>query len=986
MRQENTTVDDLQKARLYMTECPKNGKISSDFLFPEFDKIIIILRDLWYVFKTAPAITAGKIKNAIRIASSLREDCLIYISNYINVFEEEVNQIYFESCLDLIWQCIRFESYFESIVYGVDNDLLPVSILRTYSSFGTESESATSNISDDEKKKITVHTQQMFEVHVTAAIKTGIHNSITHRLGFLHDEAEDKASFAYTFRHYDKELFGDTKNNSSSNHVNTAAEEKTESSSSGISIADHLDLCCIYAVHDVYKFIEALKKKHDTTFKSTFQEFFNVGNMHSMIADGLINPVIGFMNDFIDDIKCIIEKEQNHVMGYRQIKIVFNEMNEIYDYFLENCTPDSNPLLSIANMIHHSSHDNFSFYPDVNKQIIDYEKKNFHITNKTKQHQCWLKLKKRIILSPFNDYFINKFSDYFQMVERAIQADDFNNNSHLAEIKKFIPKSNKSKNNFILHSTSSTDVIYLLEKNAKMIIKNDLKPMQIVKLAEMITSILITYINSMSALARQEILNADITLQPVQRLSDNSTKGPKRFLSLNFNRRRSTVMKGRRLSSVLGIKTGNAIIKERLLVMIGNLSYLRTLFSALQNNFDLEHKYFEAINICNGAKEVQSALRSTAENIDEQKANSEKKYKRKLKPDNYQNKVYRNDLTLMKEITKERTMEISVMTEMKTSESGSLSPIVSLDVVRPMLKSKLFYDTIESTFEEIAQHLSDKLSTLVLNIIKNSVHDIGYNKNIEDNELFEGNPDETTMKSDILHNLYSILLSFDEIPKELHEFQYHLTRFFLSHFFLGIEQMILPTQSADILGINEILFLNNLLREFEGLLGDFEHLSKEALSNGQFYHYPELTRIHAIIVIYLTNTQEIIHTVMEMMRFEEKNNNNKEDGIEQGIINMDLIRTDEHYRKENHPYIGGHSLLLLIKYRAEKRKDAEAIKFMKKYKFKDEDGNTVIDLGWKQKIQTYLKKTSFTLEAVKRHSSRNILSVYSSPAVSFSLD
>ena len=35
MQQENTTIDDLQKARLYMTECPKNGKISSDFKFPE---------------------------------------------------------------------------------------------------------------------------------------------------------------------------------------------------------------------------------------------------------------------------------------------------------------------------------------------------------------------------------------------------------------------------------------------------------------------------------------------------------------------------------------------------------------------------------------------------------------------------------------------------------------------------------------------------------------------------------------------------------------------------------------------------------------------------------------------------------------------------------------------------------------------------------------------------------------------------------------
>ena len=34
MKQENTTVDDLQKARLYMNECPK-GSLPNNFMFPD---------------------------------------------------------------------------------------------------------------------------------------------------------------------------------------------------------------------------------------------------------------------------------------------------------------------------------------------------------------------------------------------------------------------------------------------------------------------------------------------------------------------------------------------------------------------------------------------------------------------------------------------------------------------------------------------------------------------------------------------------------------------------------------------------------------------------------------------------------------------------------------------------------------------------------------------------------------------------------------
>eukprot|EP01084_Bolivina_argentea_P052169 95847_1 len=86
MQHENTTIDDLQKARLHMKECPTKGPIPRNFEFPNFLNIIKQLRELWYFFRTAPTMSIYKINNAIQVAGEIREDCLIYVTHYITVF------------------------------------------------------------------------------------------------------------------------------------------------------------------------------------------------------------------------------------------------------------------------------------------------------------------------------------------------------------------------------------------------------------------------------------------------------------------------------------------------------------------------------------------------------------------------------------------------------------------------------------------------------------------------------------------------------------------------------------------------------------------------------------------------------------------------------------------------------------------------------------------------------------------------------------
>eukprot|EP01083_Nonionella_stella_P225848 802586_1 len=913
MQQENTTVDDLQKARLHMVECPK-GTLPRDFVFPDFHQIIKLVRDLWYVLKTAPSMTAGKIKSAMTIASQLREDCLIYVSHYITVFEDPHHQQYFESCLDLVWECIKFDSYFECVTKGINSDALPVSILRSCSSFSLQSEGCKDE--DEYKEKRSSETQQKFVTHVMAAMKTGIHNSITNRLSYLRDESvEDKKSFLFSLSRYDSELFD-------------AADQ------SDIAIDDNVDLCCIYAIHDVYKFIERLKKSHDIVFKKTFNEFFNVGNIHTLLSDGLINPTIQFIDDYQEETqKCI---EHSKRMTYKQIKIIYDEINVMYGYFMDNCTENSNPLLSVMNMIHSASAEDVSAYHGVNQSIIDFEKKHNHMTNKTQQHQCWLKLKKMSVLSSFNDYFISNLSEYLGLVERAIASDDFKPYGHLAEdFKKLLTNENTS----VPHSTSSTDVICLIEKKVKVLLKNDLKPMQIVQLAEMITSIVMTYITITLELAHKEINESNLGFEPVgKRLSDSKSgksKDFKRFLNMNYYKRKASVTVGRhhRISSVLGIKSErNAIIKERLLVMVGNVANIRTLFNAVQCDFDLENKYFESINICNGAMEINAALTSSSESHE-----------------NYKTVLYHTDLHLMRKcvLTKDNAMAISIM-------KG----------VRPLLKSKKFYDAVEATFEEIAQHLSEKVSHLLINLMAASIFSI-----TNTSELFQDNPDENRIKCDVLDHLYSILLSFDGLPQELSEFQHYLTASFLSHLFTAIEKrFLLPNTLQSVLGMNEILFLNNLLRDFEGLLSEFNIISDEELSTNHGHQYPELKRIHAIIVIYLSNTTQLIEDF--------ENELMKSNGT-----------LDEQDKEQNAPDIDEKTLLLLIKYRADVRNDKEAKQFLKQCKITATGTNDNPNDKWTKKLQhiggIFKKKTDTLKRTLSRNSS---ISTFTTPATSFSLD
>ena len=57
--------------------------------------------------------------------------------------------------------------------------------------------------------------------------------------------------------------------------------------------------------------------------------------------------------------------------------------------------------------------------------------------------------------------------------------------------------------------------------------------------------------------------------------------------------------------------------------------------------------------------------------------------------------------------------------------------------------------------------------------------------------------------------------------------------------------------------MNEVLLINNLLRNFEAMLGEFGLIERYVLSSPELADIPTFTCIYGIIVLYLSNTIEI---------------------------------------------------------------------------------------------------------------------------------
>ena len=388
--------------------------------------------------------------------------------------------------------------------------------------------------------------------------------------------------------------------------------------------------------------------------------------------------------------------------------------------------------------------------------------------------------------------------------------------------------------------------------------------------------------------------------------------------------------------------------------------------AASRNRRDFEGKYMASLAVCNGVKEIESAL-----------LNSAKDAASKQQPANCEKRVYRTqllNLRLLEVKDVSRTMSISVPTES----------------VRPLLSSVKFFEAIEGSFEEIAQRLAERLSALVLQSIRSAVGAIANGNSadgtcIDAEELFAANPSESTMKSAILSKLHALLVALSEIPTPLRRFRHFVSAAFLSHLFLGIErECLLPSELRGVLGMNEVLFLNNLLRNFEAMLGEFGLIELRALSSRDFADFPELTRIHGIIVVYLSNTVEIMEALKTRVRTREHHRLRRPSkGVDDGVINMGLLRDDESKRREEAPFVEGHTLLLLLKHRADVMGDAVAVRFMARFKFtfcEDVDAEQeAVAAGndrWKKKLfqmTALFKKKTNSLSAVGRSNSLNLI-------------
>ena len=68
---------------------------------------------------------------------------------------------------------------------------------------------------------------------------------------------------------------------------------------------------------------------------------------------------------------------------------------------------------------------------------------------------------------------------------------------------------------------------------------------------------------------------------------------------------------------------------------------------------------------------------------------------------------------------------------------------------------------------------------------------------------------------------------------------------FLSYLFVGIEnECLLLSEMCGVIGMKEVLFLNNMLCNLEAMLGDLGLSKLRVLSSRDFAAVPELTCIH----------------------------------------------------------------------------------------------------------------------------------------------
>ena len=958
-----------------------------------------VLRDLAYVFKTAP-ISSSKIKKGVQEAALTREECLLYVSNYINLFPTAKHQDILGDCLDLIWDCQKFENYFARYVQRSSNDSLPIAVAASASAnFGSVSNNGgaggdhdlmigrDSSCSLDHKNSSSALSKQhnrgfdiryQFEIHVTSAMKTAIHKCITDRLTLLKQECLDTAVMQHSFCRFDREHsqlgsfhkkendvdFGNSINSINIKNKSKIKNKGTLSFGNGKLQLSNIDkVYCVYIIHDLYEFVEKLKTKHTKLYHATFNDFFDC-NIETVLADTLANPSLQFIEDicFNNDMQTNQLRQQSNFssdvhsrdgiisetsisnthgndtyfskiggkqqigldlslneLQPAQIRAFLSEIEHLFAYFRHYCSVNACPIISTLNMV-----------VDVTKPTNKPTEYEIEVKNE------WLNKKRTKIIGPFIDHFINDMSSCLVYVERAINCDAWKHYYGATKLTNKFRRStasgsektkktrHSSSGHELLHGTSVVDVFTLIEGKILEILKHDaFTPLQIIKLAEMITSILVRYTTLLSELIHEQI---------------NETDFKDYVLSLELNRsyRRNS-------------RNDDYIFEmpQKLITMIGSIAALKLSFAEFISQLNLENKYF--IALARHRKDLQLEKDENENENENENSTVEKSSqfeKRTLSPTNHSN----NETDQNEEFeenrheslvhagsetnapTEKRVQELREHYEFhqrKNKKNSSINSTLILERVNPSLKHKKFFDAIETVLEDIGHHLGDTLSVLdigkIYKVVRNAKDDsVNGKMHIDDSH--------TNLIDECIHNIDEKLNCFYyQMPKELANLTYYLNISYLSHLFIQIEKLLLPTKTKLLLKDKQVLTLNNIIGRIEFLLNEYNiinihshsnlnqmnqgglvmNINEHKINNNKFNNYNilELNRIQQLIIIYLSNTEQVLEYCEQILSLKFDNN-----------INMN----DESTRRTHPPFVNGHILCFLLKYRSEKLNDLVA--------------------------------------------------------------
>ena len=134
---------------------------------------------------------------------------------------------------------------------------------------------------------------------------------------------------------------------------------------------------------------------------------------------------------------------------------------------------------------------------------------------------------------------------------------------------------------------------------------------------------------------------------------------------------------------------------------------------------------------------------------------------------------------------------------------------------------------------------------------------------------------------------------------------------FLSYLFVGIErEYLLLSELCGVIGMKEVLFLNNMLCNLEAMLGDLGLSKLRVISSRDFPDVSELICIHCVIEVLLSNTIEIIEAAKTCER-----------------TNMGLMR-DDGVKRRGETSLSRNTLMLQFKHRDDVMGDAVAVRLM----------------------------------------------------------